>query len=248
MTPAVMTLVVPAALAGKGGKNKDSTAPAAVDDLTAASAALGSIALTFTTVGDDGQNGTATAYDVRYASSAILTDADFDAATAVTGEPDPKASGKSQSVCVPGLTAGTTYHVALKVEDEAGNVGGLSNSASAVAGESLGDYVHVESIQAWWTLAGGASMARGAIVIVADEDGVPVAGATVNGVWTTDGSEDPKTYSGVTDCLGTVNVLGKKFTPHGETVITFTVTDITHASAEYDPDANVVTSGSAWAY
>ena len=58
--------------------------------------------------------------ELRYASSNIVTDADFAAATqATTGAP--QAPGTREAVSLTGLSTSTTYYVALKVTDTAGN-------------------------------------------------------------------------------------------------------------------------------
>ena len=70
-----------------------STASAA---LLAPSATPTSVTLTWTAPGDDSTTGTATSYDVRYSLSAI-TDANWGAATQVSGEPAPLAAGTVQT-------------------------------------------------------------------------------------------------------------------------------------------------------
>jgi extracellular elastinolytic metalloproteinase len=101
--------------------------------------------VTFTAVGDDGNVGTADTYDLRYRTSGpILTDGDFNAATQVTGEPDPQPAGSPESIMVSGLNFNTTYHFALKVADESANISPLSNPAS---GTTLGPPVFVPPAQ-----------------------------------------------------------------------------------------------------
>jgi hypothetical protein len=71
-------------------------------------------------VGDDGLLGTATEYELRYATTPIVTDADFAAATRFpTGAP--RAAGTRETVTLTGLALDTTYSVALRVTDNAGN-------------------------------------------------------------------------------------------------------------------------------
>ncbi|MCK4276568.1 MAG: S8 family serine peptidase, partial [Phycisphaerae bacterium] len=105
----------------------DITAPAAVLDLAVTATTFDTVNLTWTATGDDGDIGTAYLYDVRYSTSAIITDADFDSATSVQGEPLPQGSGSPETFTVTGLSGETTYHLALKVADEAGNLSVLSN-------------------------------------------------------------------------------------------------------------------------
>ena len=106
----------------------DTTPPAAVTDLTVdyAVTAYDSVTLTWTATGDDGYDGTATLYDIRY-STIPITDENFDNALSAQGEPVPLPSGSPETFTVTGLAEDTTYYFALKVADEAGNVSDLSN-------------------------------------------------------------------------------------------------------------------------
>ena len=81
--------------------------------------------------GDDDMTGTATSYIVRYAASAIDSQAKWNAATDVTGEPAPLAAGTAQSMVVSGLTPGQTYFFTLRTLDDSNNLSALSNSPSA---------------------------------------------------------------------------------------------------------------------
>lgn len=104
--------------------------PAAVADLTSGNATPNSLDLSWTATGDDGNTGTATQCDIRYATSPI-TDANWDAAIQVTGEQSPQTAGSSESFSVTGLSPATTYYFALKVADEVPNWSPLSNVTSA---------------------------------------------------------------------------------------------------------------------
>jgi phosphodiesterase/alkaline phosphatase D-like protein len=115
---------------GGGTPPADTTAPAAVSDLSAGNATSSSIDLSWTATGDDGSTGTASSYDVRYSTSPI-DGTNFDSASQATGEPTPAASGSSESFTVTGLSADTTYYFAIKVSDEVGNVSTVSNSPNA---------------------------------------------------------------------------------------------------------------------
>jgi len=87
------------------------------------------VTLTWTAPGDDGNVGTAAAYDIRYSASGTITEADWASATQASGEPAPTAAGTSQTMTVSGLTPGTTYSFAMKTSDEAGNTSAISNVA-----------------------------------------------------------------------------------------------------------------------
>ncbi len=109
----------------------DSTAPDAVSDLATGSINPTTVTLSWTSPGDDGATGTASSYDIRYATSAISNDTDFNNATQVTGEPAPSVAGTSENYVVTGLSENTTYYFAIKTADETPNWASLSNSPSA---------------------------------------------------------------------------------------------------------------------
>lgn len=111
----------------------DTTPPAAVTDLTAASTTESSITLTWTAPGDDGNAGTAGSYDVRYSTSEI-TDSNWESATQAMNVPTPRAASASESCVVTGLQSNTTYYFALKTTDEVANASGLSNVTSGRTG------------------------------------------------------------------------------------------------------------------
>ncbi|MBU0982865.1 MAG: fibronectin type III domain-containing protein, partial [candidate division Zixibacteria bacterium] len=108
---------------------QESTAPAAIAALSAGSPTETSIVLSWTAPGDDGNTGTASQYDIRYSGSAI-TDANWDAATQVSGEPTPQPAGSSESFTVTGLVENTTCYFAIKTADEVPNWSALSNVCS----------------------------------------------------------------------------------------------------------------------
>jgi chitodextrinase len=88
-----------------------------------------SVSLTWTTPGDDSLSGTASQFDLRY-STAVITAANFNAATRWTAMPAPAVSGTAQSVTVTGLTPNTTYWFAIKTGDEVPNWSAISNVVS----------------------------------------------------------------------------------------------------------------------
>ncbi len=107
----------------------DVTAPAAVSDLACSNPTAGSVTLTWTAPGDDGSEGTAASYDIRYSTSTINA-GNWDSATQVIGEPTPDSAGESESMSVSGLSGDTTYYFAIKTADEVPNWSSLSNVAS----------------------------------------------------------------------------------------------------------------------
>ena len=90
----------------------------------------GPVTLEWTAPGDDGPNGTAASYEVKYSTSPIVTLADFNGATAVVGEPLPQAAGSHETLEV-SLSTGV-YYFAMRTRDEVPNPSGLSNVAIVV--------------------------------------------------------------------------------------------------------------------
>jgi hypothetical protein len=106
----------------------DTTPPAAVTDLRLQSIAGSILTVAWTAPGDDGTEGTATQYDVRYATTAI-TEATWDACQQVATVPTPVAAGSEQTVAIDASAKADVY-VALKAADEVPNWSGLSNVVS----------------------------------------------------------------------------------------------------------------------
>jgi hypothetical protein len=111
----------------------DTTPPATVTDLTARpGTTAGSVDLSWTAPGDDGNTGTASTYIVRYNTTQI-TEANWDSSADVIGEPSPGPAESAESMSMSGLTPGQTYYFALKAQDEVPNISGISNVALAQA-------------------------------------------------------------------------------------------------------------------
>jgi hypothetical protein len=112
-------------------QENDPVAPAAVTDLSVQQADGTTATLTWTATGDDGSTGTASGYDVRFSTAPIASEADFDNATPLDGEPLPQGPGSVETFDATGLAFGTDYFFALKVRDNVGNLSPLSNVATA---------------------------------------------------------------------------------------------------------------------
>jgi hypothetical protein len=106
----------------------DKIAPTAVTNLAATPAGATSAALTWTAPSDD--SGKVTAYDIRFAPTAMTTEAQFLAGTAATGTPKPGAAGAAETMTVANLVPETLYHFALRARDAAGNWSAISNDAT----------------------------------------------------------------------------------------------------------------------
>ncbi len=77
--------------------------------------------LTWTAPGDDGNEGTALVYDVRYSQDSI-TDDNWSEATQLIGEPTPSIAGSTETYEVSGIG-----YYAIKAADEVPNWSGISN-------------------------------------------------------------------------------------------------------------------------
>jgi len=109
---------------------QDTTPPAAVTNLAVTGMNSNSVTLRWTAPGDNGNSGTASLYDIRF-STAVITEANWAAASQVVGEPDPLAAKTVQTFILNGLVPVTTYYFALKTSDAAGNLSPLSNVPGA---------------------------------------------------------------------------------------------------------------------
>jgi hypothetical protein len=111
----------------------DTEPPAAVDDFNAESSMkAGAVGVSWTAPGDDGLTGQATSYDIRY-STEDITHRNWDDATPLPSPPLPEPAGVAQSMLIESFLPGQVYYLALKTQDEAGNLSPISNTTSAMA-------------------------------------------------------------------------------------------------------------------
>lgn len=106
-------------------------APNAIDDLQASNPTGSSIRLDWTAVGDDGDTGTASAYDLRVSTSPI-TAANFDSQTNIA-IPAPAPSGTPESFNVTGLPSDVTHYFAIKARDELNNWSLIQSNGTVMA-------------------------------------------------------------------------------------------------------------------
>ncbi len=112
----------------------DDIPPAAITDLVAEPGGYERINLSWTAPGDDGWQGTATRYTIKYATYNI-NGANFEAVADVKERSVTVSGGSPDSETIIGLMAYTTYYFAIKTEDEVGNLSPVSNPASAETGK-----------------------------------------------------------------------------------------------------------------
>ena len=104
----------------------DRTPPAPIQNLRVASVNTREqeVRLRWTATGDDGRQGTAQEYDLRYDTTPIESAADFEDAEAIQAPPIPSSPGQPQTMVVDGgdgLQLGQQYYFAMVAEDSAGN-------------------------------------------------------------------------------------------------------------------------------
>lgn len=104
----------------------DASAPAANSWLGANPLDGNTAGLTWQSVGDDGNNGQANLYEMRYATFQLTT-ANFNQGILVS-LPKPKTSGNIESASVSGLVPGISYFFGIRTYDEMNNRGPLSFS------------------------------------------------------------------------------------------------------------------------
>ncbi len=114
---------------GSKKKANDHQPPAAITDLSILGATSSSITLSWNAPGDDGNTGTAAAYDIRY-TNVPVDDTSWINAVIISGVPLPQSAGSKQDFTVTGLSCGTTYNFAVRTSDEAPNTSAVSNSVS----------------------------------------------------------------------------------------------------------------------
>lgn len=105
--------------------------PAAITDLTLGEVTFSTVELIWTAPGDDGDSGTASAYDVRY-NVYPIAERNWQDNFAVPFPPKPAPAGTQQSMIVRNLTPFAIYHFAIKTGDEIPNWSPVSNEVTAI--------------------------------------------------------------------------------------------------------------------
>ena len=121
--------------------SSDTTPPAAITDLAASTgSAEGTVDLTWTAPGDDGNTGTAMIYAIKYATSAITTLTAWSNAASVNDLIVAKPSGSQESYIVSGLTPGQRYYFSVRASDDELNLGGSPTAPARWRGEQFHPY------------------------------------------------------------------------------------------------------------
>lgn len=101
--------------------------PGTVTDLAAGDLLPHGLTLTFTAPGDDSTAGTAARYEVRRSPEPI-SEANWESGDPLAVDILPRPGGSPESLRLVNLEPGSTAHYALRAVDNAGKVGGVSNS------------------------------------------------------------------------------------------------------------------------
>lgn len=107
----------------------DTISPNPITDLHIINSDSVAVTLGWTSTGDDSIVGTAFSYDMRY-STATITEQNWSNAILFEEEPFPQIYGNQETMIIDNLHVDTTYYIALKVVDIAGNWSELSNIVS----------------------------------------------------------------------------------------------------------------------
>lgn len=109
--------------------------PEQILNLSVSDFATNTVTLRWTAPGDDGDEGTATGYDIRYSTS-LINELNFNDATSASGAPVPSTAGTQETYVVTGLLPSTTYFFSIKAFDDVANYSPASNSPSVTTKES----------------------------------------------------------------------------------------------------------------
>lgn len=113
-----------------GETDLDAASPQAVTDLVARRQDDGAIRLEWTAPGDDGSEGVATMYSIRYSAQPV-TEQNWSSAEPIAVMERPRAAGLRESEITSDIAPGESVYFAMKTTDDAGNESAVSNPASS---------------------------------------------------------------------------------------------------------------------
>ncbi|NQT21788.1 MAG: discoidin domain-containing protein [Planctomycetes bacterium] len=164
------------------------------------------VVLLWTAPGDDGYAGTAAGYDIRYSTSQITAPAVWNAATAITSEPDPQAAGAGQSMTISlsDLPAGTRLYFGIRTTSQSGYESRLSDSPFVDTPEPMVPSAVVDLAASVWSKlsasseTGSSSLYNRFVAANATDD-------NPNTFWSCEGTATPQAASLTLD-LGTTQL------------------------------------------
>jgi hypothetical protein len=138
-----------------------------------------------------------------------------------------------------GLPASTTFRYRVFASNSNG-ASGASNEAQATTSpaEPSTAFMHVAAMTGSWAQNGKSAWRATVTITIRDSGDSPVSGATVSGLWS-DG------YTGSASCTTGSNGACSVTTPklaNATASVTFTVDNVTHATASYQESSNQVSS------
>jgi len=113
-----------------GTTENEQISPESIDNLVISNATMNSLTLTWTAPGDDGDQGTASTYDIRILNN-VVTESNWNQAVQINNEPSPQSAGTQETFTISGLVSEITYYIAIKTADEVPNWSAISNCVSA---------------------------------------------------------------------------------------------------------------------
>src|SRR3989339_1099794 len=184
--------VMPVLLAVGTDAIQDTIAPAQITSLGIVNVASTGVTLSWTAVGDDGTTGTASSYDIRYATYNVNA-GNWNTLTQYTSEPDPKVSGSNESLTINGLLSDTTYYFGIKSWDDVLNLSDISNIISRKTSA-------ITQFKGQWHLDEGTG------TIAQDTSGNNNIGTLTNGpIWVDGKSGKAVKFDGVNDNISVPN-------------------------------------------
>jgi hypothetical protein len=132
---------------GGGDPTIDTIPPATISGLLPKYPTTSSMVLQWFAPGDDGDEGQAAMYDIRWATSEITGD-NWDSANRVPNAPIPKPVGEVEQFRVYNLPSGQEIHFALKTYDEVLNASGLCPDAVGTTGTEYIAPAEVDDLRA----------------------------------------------------------------------------------------------------
>ena len=136
-----------------------------------------------------------------------------------------------------GLSPSTAYTYRVRATNVTASTASSTAAASTLA-QSTASETHVANLPGTGVKVGGPNWQARVTILVQDNTGQPVAGATVSGTWSNG-------YTGTATCTTTANGNCSVSTGniHNRVAsVTFTVNGISHATLTYNSGANVQTS------
>ncbi|MBM3465103.1 MAG: hypothetical protein FJX76_23635 [Armatimonadetes bacterium] len=136
---------------------EDDIPPSAPAALHAVEVAADRVALAWTAPGDDGDEGTAARFELRYDTHPITDENSWRDARRVAAVPFPQAAGSEASASIPILPSAedTTYYFAVRALDRVGNASPLTTGEATTPGVPMAFRDDMESGAVGWTLEPG---------------------------------------------------------------------------------------------